>query len=380
LTGEVGSSSNPISGMTIATLLLTCVIFFVAQRTGASAMLTALTVAAVVCIASSNGGTTSQDLKTGYLVGATPRAQQLAILIGALTSALVIGGTMLALDAAATHYTIKDLPKQILSVPPDAPTQQVGKPYDGKDTQTYRVAHVREGEYEGVRPGRYLVDEQGNVKYRTDMAIRQESTKMDTGEEATKGFTAPQPHLFASIIQGILGGTQDWTLFIVGALIAVAMELAGVSALPFAVGMYIPLSATTPIFVGGLLRWLTDKWRGGTKSDVETETSPGVLLASGYIAGGTLCGLIIAFFTFVPALQRGVDFSPALGAEWAAPDPAAVAAAQSEAAADSVRSAAWLGSDAAKLAALGAFILLGAVLFWVGLQRAPQENDEKRIT
>src|SRR6185503_5970241 len=113
LTGEVGSSSNPISGMTIATLLLVCLIFFILGRTGPSAMLTALTVAAVVCIASSNGGTTSQDLKTGFLVGATPRPQQYAILVGALTSALVIGLTMLALDAAGTHYTIKGIPENV---------------------------------------------------------------------------------------------------------------------------------------------------------------------------------------------------------------------------------------------------------------------------
>jgi hypothetical protein len=341
---------------------------------GPSVMLTALSVAAVVCIASSNGGTTSQDLKTGYLVGATPRAQQLSILVGALTSALVIGGTMLALDVAGTHYTNKGLPSRTLPVPPDAPTQQVGRPHDGTDQQTYRVVHVRSGAYDDVQPGRYLVDEQGNVKYRTDMAIQQESRKMDNGEDAPKGFTAPQPHLFTSIIQGILGGTQDWTLFLVGALIAIGLELAGVRALPFAVGMYIPLGATTPIFFGGLLRWLTDKWRGGAASDVEAETSPGVLLASGYIAGGPLCGLIIAFFAFMPeGFSRAVDMSPALGAAMA--DPAAVAAAPSQAAADSVRSAAWLGSDMAKLAALAAFAVLAAVLVWVGLQRAPKEAN-----
>src|SRR5205823_1990967 len=104
LTGEVGSSSNPISGMTIATLLLTCLIFVLIGRRDHAAMLTALSVAAVVCIASSNGGTTSQDLKTGYLVGATPKYQQYAILVGALTSAIVIGGTMLLLNEGGTHY------------------------------------------------------------------------------------------------------------------------------------------------------------------------------------------------------------------------------------------------------------------------------------
>ncbi len=105
LTGEIGSSSNPISGMTVATLLLTCLGFVLMGHTGKGATLTALTVAAVVCIASSNGGTTSQDLKTGYLVGATPRLQQIAILIGALTSAFVIGGTLLLLNDAGTIYT-----------------------------------------------------------------------------------------------------------------------------------------------------------------------------------------------------------------------------------------------------------------------------------
>jgi putative OPT family oligopeptide transporter len=375
LTGEVGSSSNPISGMTIATVLLTSVIFFALGRTGPAAMLTALTVAAVVCIASSNGGTTSQDLKTGYLVGATPRAQQLAILVGALTSALVIGGTMLALDAAATHYTIKGLPTRKLEAPDDAPTQQVGKPYHDKDTQTYRIVHVHSREYPDVRQGRYLVDEQGMARYRTDLAIAQESKTMDTQEEAPRGFTAPQPRMFADLIQGILGGTLEWTLFIVGAVIAIAMELAGVSALPFAVGMYIPLGATTPIFVGGMLRGATDLWRGRAASDVETETSPGVLLSSGYIAGGTLCGLLIAFLAFPPLepVRTALDFSPMLGTPWA--DAEAVAAAPSSAAADTVRSGAWLGSWAAKLAALGAFGVLAAVLAWVGLQRPPEENE-----
>src|SRR5205807_1832795 len=117
LTGEVGSSSNPISGMTIATLLLTCLIFVLIGRRDVPAMLTALSVAGVVCIASSNGGTTSQDLKTGYLVGATPKYQQYGILIGTLTSAVVIGGTMLALNAGGTHYTTRNFPKVAVNVP-----------------------------------------------------------------------------------------------------------------------------------------------------------------------------------------------------------------------------------------------------------------------
>jgi putative OPT family oligopeptide transporter len=314
LTGEVGSSSNPISGMTIATLLLVCLIFLALGRIGPGAMLTALTIAAVVCIASSNGGTTSQDLKTGYLVGGTPYKQQWAILVGALTSALVIGVTMLALNAAGTHYTTKNLPDRKLAVPADAPAERPGRPY-ASDPNEYRVVHVRRGEYPadeaaglaGVRPGRYLVEADGTVRYKTDTPIAQESRTMDDGNPAPARFTAPQPHLFSNIIQGILGGTLEWGLVVLGALIAVAVELVGVSALPFAVGMYIPLASTVPIFIGGLLRLAADRLRGKPRSEAESETSPGVLLASGYIAGGTLCGLIVAFFAFSDDLVRAVN-------------------------------------------------------------------------
>src|SRR5205085_11889086 len=109
-----------------------------------------------------------------------------------------------------------------------------------------------------------------------------------------------QPRLFANIIKGILGGTLEWNLVGIGALIAIALELCGVAALPVAVGMYLSLASTTPIFIGGMIRLVADRLRGKPKTEAESETSPGVLLASGYIAGGTLCGLIIAFFAFLP--------------------------------------------------------------------------------
>src|SRR6185369_2467180 len=154
---------------------------------------------------------------------------------------------------------------------------------------------------------------QGRPHYRTDIPIAQESKKMDDGT-AVKGFSAPQPQLFSSIIEGILGGTLEWGLFGMGALIAIALELAGVRALPFAVGMYLPFSLSIPIFLGGLLRWGVDKVRGVGASEAETETSPGVLLSSGYIAGGTVCGLIIAFFTFLPyGFNRVIDASHRVG-------------------------------------------------------------------
>ncbi len=323
LTGEVGSSSNPISGMTIATLLLVCLIFFVLDKRDTAAMLTALTIAAVVCIASSNGGTTSQDLKTGFLVGATPKKQQLAILVGALASAFAIAGTMLAVNEARTHYTNKNLPDRPLDLTKTVPAgkEKVGRPHDKTDQTEYLIVHVRKGDYPEnqeiglpeVKPGRYLVDNEGRPKYRTDTPINQQESVMDNGEKAEKPYDAPQPQLFTNIIQGILGGTLEWGLVTIGVLIALSLELAGISSLPFAVGMYIPLSSTTPIFIGGLLRWLSDKWKGTGASEADTETSPGVLLSSGYIAGGTLCGLVIGFLVFLgESFNKALAIGPAI--------------------------------------------------------------------
>src|SRR5207245_8342793 len=104
LTGEIGSTSNPISGMTVATLLLTCLIFLLIGWTGPHYFVTALSVGGIVCIASSNGGTTSQDLKTGFLVGSTPKFQQIAILFGTAFSALVLGPILLQLDKGSRVY------------------------------------------------------------------------------------------------------------------------------------------------------------------------------------------------------------------------------------------------------------------------------------
>jgi putative OPT family oligopeptide transporter len=355
LTGEVGSSNNPISGMTIATLLMTCLIFLLLGKTDRLAMLTALSIAAVVCIASSNGGTTSQDLKTGFLVGATPRKQQVAIVVGAVTSALVIGVTMLGLNAAGVHYTTKGVPQVQVRVPDDAPREHVGRPYDASDSSEYRVVHVtRDDNYPDVKPGRYLVDDGGRLKYKTDIPIAQESDRMDNGEEAPKAFAAPQPQLFALITEGILSRKLEWSLVIVGALIALTMELARVSSLPFAVGMYLPLSTTTAIFAGGIVRWLADKVRGVSASEADTETSPGVLLGSGYIAGGTLVGLVIAFFVFLPkSFNDMLDVSRLLGSEYMAKD-----------------------AYGPKIVALIAFVVLAAILFAVGRTKSPVANGE----
>jgi putative OPT family oligopeptide transporter len=354
LTGEVGSSSNPISGMTIATLLITCLAFVLVGKTvaeGVTVLLTAISVAAVVCIASSNGGTTSQDLKTGYLVGATPKYQQWAILIGTLTSALVIGVTMMVLNTGGTHYSKEALnnmpPGTRLEIPKDAPREKVGQPYTDKDDTLYYEVFLRKpAKEQGLSRGWYLVDDQGRPVYLKDVPIQRNVEKMDiTHEKAPGKFQAPQPQLFQIITEGILGGELQWSLVITGVLIAVVLELMAVSALPVAVGMYLGLGTATPIFVGGLLRWLTDRWRGVSASEAESETSPGVLLASGYIAGGTLCGLLIGFAVML--LGTGAMNSLSLTAEE------------------------YLQSDTAKLLALGAFLVLAVILVRVGMQKSP---------
>jgi putative OPT family oligopeptide transporter len=368
LTGEVGSSSNPISGMTIATLLLTCLIFVLVGKTANKdpmVLLTSLSVAAVVCIASSNGGTTSQDLKTGFLVGATPKYQQYGILVGTLTSAVVIGGTMLLMAAGGTHYTKKEVPNVIVQVPADAPREQVGQPYAEDDSTEYRVVFVRKGQHDGVPEGWYLVNDEGRLIYREDVPINRQAEVMDNGKKAPEPFKAPQPQLFQIIIEGILGGTLEWSLVITGVLIAVALELMGVSALPVAVGMYLGLSTATPIFFGGLVRWLTDRLRGVSASEAETETSPGVLLSSGYIAGGTLCGLLYGFLVmavstgflglpkdFTDQLNLGEHFGEAYG--------------KGE-------------SNEAKLVALAAFAVLAVILLWIGTRRSPELREETEI-
>jgi putative OPT family oligopeptide transporter len=355
LTGEVGSSSNPISGMTIAALLLTCLVFLLVgrnnfQNKNPAVLLTAISVAAVVCIASSNGGTTSQDLKTGYLVGATPKFQQWGILVGTLTSALVIGGIMIALNTAWTHYSKRGIPEGARlapdEIPPDPPEQQVGKPYKGKDGNLYRAVYVRQPRIPNMERGWYLVDKDGYVQYWIDVPISRRFKEMDKVDDvqqpAIEKFQAPQPQLFQTITEGILGGELNWGLIVIGALIAVAMELMGISSLPVAVGMYLGLGVATPVFAGGLLRWLADRKRGVSASEAETETSRGVLLSSGYIAGGTLCSLALGFVFM--QLPQSVLSLTGEGDD-------------------------YLHSGKAKILAVIAFAAIGAILFWVGSRK-----------
>jgi putative OPT family oligopeptide transporter len=298
LTGEIGSSSNPISGMTVATLLLTCLIFLVLGWTDVSHRFLALSVAAIVCVAASNGGTTSQDLKTGYLIGATPIYQQWAILIGSISSALVIGYVLILLNQASTVYTAKNLPPQKQAVDISKLTTEEQSPEDG---QRYRVWQAPEGNAAGVPEAKYLVDSRGQIRYLVDPGINGKYKRRDNGTEVTK-YSAPKAVLMAIITKGILKQDLPWTLVLLGVAIAIVLELSGVPSLPFAVGVYLPLSSSTPIFVGGLARYVADRWaarRGNApRSETESDMSPGVLLSTGYIAGGAIGGVIIAMLSF----------------------------------------------------------------------------------
>jgi len=225
IVGIIGSSSNPISGMTIATLMATAMVFVAFGWTGRVYEPMALVVGGMVCIAAANGGATSQDLKTGYLVGATPRYQQIALFVGAIASAIVIGFTVKLLDTPTAAMAAKGI------------THAIGTPQ----------------------------------------------------------FPAPQGTLMATLIKGLLSLNLDWHFVLVGAFIAVTMELCAVKSLSFAVGLYLPLSTTLPIFAGGALKGIVD-WLAARRgeSTEEGELGGGSLFATGLVAGGALTGVIVA--------------------------------------------------------------------------------------
>jgi putative OPT family oligopeptide transporter len=231
IVGIIGSSSNPVSGMTIATLMGTCLVFVALRWTGDAYQAAALLVGSLVCIAAANAGATSQDLKTGYLVGATPVRQQIGLLIGVLVSVAVIGGTVLLLDK---------------SVP---------------------------GEVHGIGSPR---------------------------------MPAPQGTLMATIIKGMLAQKLPWGPVLVGVFAAFVAQLAGAHALSWAVGAYLPVSTTAPIWIGGLVRVLSEKLSGRKE---EGEVGPGMLYATGLVAGGSLAGIAIALLIgFGGQLAKTLNF------------------------------------------------------------------------
>lgn len=239
IVGIIGSSNSPVSGMTIATVMGTCLVFLALGWGGKVYEPMALIVGGMVCIAASNAGGTSQDLKTGYLVGATPKYQQLALFIGVIVSAVAVGFTIKILDTPSP-----DLLKQGIH-------HAIGSTY-----------------------------------------------------------SAPQATLMATLIKGILSKNLDWNFVLVGAALALVMELCGIRSLSFAIGVYLPLSTTLPIFIGGAIRGLADKIkkrRGETVHAEGEELEKGNLFATGLVAGGALMGVIFAFLKISPTTIAFLD-------------------------------------------------------------------------
>jgi OPT family oligopeptide transporter len=252
IVGLIGTSSNPVSGMTIATLMATCLLFLALGWTDDLYQPMALCVGGMVCIAAANAGATSQDLKTGYLVGATPKLQQIGLLIGVAVAAAVIGFTIQVLDKPTV------------------------------DAATGLVRH----------------------------------------QIGTEAFPAPQGTLMATLIRGLLSQNLDWQFVLVGVFLAITIELCGVSPLSFAVGAYLPLSTTLPIFVGGAIKGLVDRRSGARSSGAHgDDVGAGSLFATGLVAGGTLTGTVVAFLhwgdkvgAFVDSLDVGERLTRLLGA------------------------------------------------------------------
>jgi OPT family oligopeptide transporter len=239
IVGLIGTSNSPISGMTIATLMGTCLIFIAVKWTGHVYEPMALVVGGMICIAAANAGGTSQDLKTGYIVGATPRNQQLSLFIGAIVSSFAIGATIKILDTPTAEMAAQGIQHAI----------------------------------------------------------------------GTDKYPAPQGTLMATLIKGILSFNLDWQFVLVGVCIAVVMELCGIKALSFAIGIYLPLSTTLPIFIGGAIRGLVD-WRNKRRniklSAEEEDLGKGNLFATGLVAGGAIAGVIVAFLSASDGISKGL--------------------------------------------------------------------------
>jgi len=273
ISGLLGNSSNPISGMSIATLMATCAIFFVAGWTAPNYQVLALMIGGVVCIAAAIAGATSQDLKTGYLVGATPYWQQMGLLIGVTVSTLAIGTTLNLMNKGLEKYIPQQIAVNIQTLPVGVKIEKDTFVYKDK---TYKLLNSL-GSHE-VPDGEYLYDSTSErIEYQWAQGIGSEKAP------------APQARLMATVISGILNQRLPWRLVLMGVALVIAVEILGVRSLAFATGSYLPLGTTAAMFIGGLLRVLVE---ATTKRKDDSEASPGALYASGLIAAGGVFGLL----------------------------------------------------------------------------------------
>lgn len=276
IVGLIGSSSNPVSGMTIATLMGTCLIFLLVGWTGGMYSAIALSIGAVVAIGGASAGATTQDLKTGFLVGGTPSKQELGYAIGVMTSVFVVGLTMQLLNTSATKVKpmhISDV-SITAAMKPQGPTNYEGHKYEVLSV----IGSTR------IPDGRYFYDPANReIDYQQVMGI------------GSTDYPAPQATLMSVVINGILTRKLPWTLVLFGAFTVIVLELCGIHSLAFAVGLYLPISTTAPIFAGGVVKWLVDRGKEKEKEETsESETGSGALFSSGLIAGGSLGGLALA--------------------------------------------------------------------------------------
>lgn len=294
LVGEIGVSSNPTSGMTIATLMGTCLIFLAVGWVGGTWSAVALSVGAVVAITASNAGNVAQSLKTGHILGCTPYKQEYGYIIGAVSSILIVGATVLLVNSSFTTY--KDVDYKTLKM---RVTQEMTIESE-KDINGAAFLVVNPNDSTVPPNMRYLANK--------DTGVIEKQMEYGIG---SKDLPAPQATIMATLIKGLLERKLPWVLVLFGIFITITIELCGVKGLPFAVGLYLPISTTVPIFFGGLTRWVVDKkFRKPAKGEDE-EASPGMLFSSGLIAGGAIAGLLIAIFTGLNLSQKlnviGVD-------------------------------------------------------------------------
>lgn len=299
ITGLIGTSSNPISGMAIATLMATCAVFLVLGWTAAAFGALAITIGGVVCIASANAGNTSQDLKTGFLVGATPRYQQMGLIIGVLISVFAIGVTLGLMNKGleqfrpvpAKTYDLANLPVGVqvkdqsfqhgmFRAVVDATRNPPVLSPDERNSSDFALVHSL-GSAE-LPDGDYLYNPKTQqIEYQWIQGI---------GSDAAP---APQAKLMSTIINGILNRRLPWGLVLIGVFLVIGVELLGIRSLSFAVGFYIPMATTLVMFVGGMVRWLVERQaeKAGQVAE-ESDVSPGALFASGLIAAGGIVGLL----------------------------------------------------------------------------------------
>ena len=317
ITGQIGSSSNPVSGMTVATLLLTSLFFLAVGWVGIEYRVLALSIGGVVCVAASTAGATSQDLKTGFLVGATPARQQFGLLCGVTASALLVGGIIHFLNTAKQTVVVRSYPGVVArNVEPQPMALVSGRLVEApasvaNSDSVLRVAHVFE--QTGAAPaGKYLVDRTGAIRYLVDPGLGGRERVNYDGREIDK-LESPKSQIMALVVDGILTQKLPWGLILVGAFLAVAMELIGVPSLPVAVGVYLPIATSATMFMGGVLRWLIDRRRPiEEREGPDADSGPGVLFSSGLIAGGAITGVILAALQ-AKGLDTAIDLTKSFG-------------------------------------------------------------------